>query len=144
VEPSVSRELNDTRLMWKLMNEAGTAGKHSHDLRREGVTGNPSQRAKDITSKGFPVYTVAERRGRRPGSRYWLEEYAPDHAHPVLPNGGSGAELAAGDTQLASPSNPAGRELGTEPPDRIICDAFDRSNVRFYEERDGVRTELAA
>jgi hypothetical protein len=82
--------LTDARRMWKLMNDAGVTGMHSHDLRVQGISGNPSQRAKDIVSKGQPVFTAREARNGRPGSRYWLQPYAPDFAVPVAPNGSEG------------------------------------------------------
>lgn len=78
--------LSDSRRMWKLLNAAGADGMHSHELRRQGITGNPSQRAKDIVSRGVAVWTARENVGKRPGSRYWLAEHAPDWAVPVRPN----------------------------------------------------------
>lgn len=82
----MTERLNDTRLFYALIRESGHAGFHSHEARRRGVTGNPSQRAKDIVSKGFPLWTARDSRGGRPGSLYWLDGNQPEHAIPVRPN----------------------------------------------------------
>ncbi len=82
----MSRGLTDARRMWVMLRDAGAAGVHSHELRRAGISGNPSQRAKDIADHGVAVATRRENVGRRPGARYWLGEHAPSDAHPVRPN----------------------------------------------------------
>ena len=79
--------LTDARRFYVLMRDAGATGVHSHDIRRLGCSGNPSQRAKDIVDHGVDVSTRREAVGRRPGSRYWLAEHAPDDAVAVRPNG---------------------------------------------------------
>lgn len=86
--------LTDSQKLWWLMKQAGAEGVHSHDLRAQGVSGNPSSRAKDCVSKGQPVFTAREARGKRPGARYWLQNGAPDFAVPVAPNGAA-APLSA-------------------------------------------------
>ncbi len=78
--------LTDARQMYVMLRDSGPDGMHSHELRRRGVSGNPSQRAKDIVSRGVAVWTARENVGKRPGSRYWLAEHAPDWAVPVRPN----------------------------------------------------------
>ena len=83
----MSKPLTDSRRFYVLMRDAGSIGVHSHDARRLGVSGNPSQRAKDIVSKGVAISTAREARNGRPGSRFWLADHAPTFAHPVRPNG---------------------------------------------------------
>lgn len=95
--------LTDARRMYVLLRDAGAEGVHSHDLRRQGVSGNPSQRAKDIVSKGVAVSVRRENVGRRPGARYWLAEHAPQDANAVLPN------------RAAAPAEPAARGRGEAP-----------------------------
>jgi hypothetical protein len=102
--------LTDARRMWKLMNDAGVTGMHSHDLRVQGISGNPSQRAKDIVSKGQPVFTAREARNGRPGSRYWLQPYAPDWS--VAVKGNHGVESGSGDSSPA-PALSAVQPLGS-------------------------------
>lgn len=99
--------LTDARLMWKLAARPG--GVHSHDARRLGITGNPSQRAKDIADH-VPFWTVRERRNGRPGSRYFADGFQPDDATPVRPNGhevGGGAPTPAAALPLAAQEAPA-------------------------------------
>lgn len=121
--------LTDARKMWTLLRDAGETGCHSHDLRRQGITGNPSQRAKDIASKGVAIWTAREPRNGRPGSRWWLAEHAPDWAVPVRPNGvegGSGATeshpLVRRDRAAAAPLNIAPAPQDTTEPVAIVRD----------------------
>ena len=76
--------LTDARRMWKLAARPG--GVHSHDARRLGITGNPSQRAKDIADH-VALCTTRESRNGRPGSRYFADSFQPDDAVAVRPNG---------------------------------------------------------
>lgn len=85
--------LTDARRMYVLLRDAGRQGVHSHDLRRMGVSGNPSQRAKDIASKGVALATKRESRNGRPGARYWLAELAPSDAERVRPNRDAEADV---------------------------------------------------
>jgi hypothetical protein len=85
-------DLTDARKLWCILNEAGPEGAHSHDLRALGITGNPSQRLKDIASEGISVFKLREPRGKRPGIRAWLDGWQPEDAFPVLPNHASGAD----------------------------------------------------
>lgn len=77
--------LTDSRRMWRLAAERGRAGLHSHDARKLGLTGNPSQRAKDIADH-VAFWTKRESRNGRPGSRYWTDGTQPPDAIPVKPN----------------------------------------------------------
>ena len=88
-------DLTDAQRMYILLRDSGLRGVHSRDLRVGAVSGNPSQRAKDIVGNGAAVSTRREANGKRPGSRYWLAECAPPDAVPVVPDGGSPATVGA-------------------------------------------------
>lgn len=79
--------LTDSRRLWKLASERGTEGIHSHECRRLGISGNPSQRSKDIADH-VAFWTRREARNGRPGARYWVDGCQPQDAVPVRPNGG--------------------------------------------------------
>lgn len=78
--------LTDAQRFYVMLRDAGPSGVHSHRVRHMGLSGNPSQRAKDIASHGVEVWTARENRGKRPGSRYWLGGSHPDWAVLVKPN----------------------------------------------------------
>lgn len=135
--------LTDARRMWVAMRDAGHAGLHSHDVRSLGISGNPSSRAKDIVSKGVAVYTARENRGRRPGSRYWIDPYAPDYAVPVRPNHdveGDGAHPSpvasgAADGQASGGADESGAGGGgdtSSPAVELLVEARD-GEVTFTE-----------
>lgn len=64
--------MSDTDRMYRLLCERPN-GVHTHDLRKMGYSGNPSQRATDIERKyGVPVQRERERRNGRNGSRFKL------------------------------------------------------------------------
>lgn len=71
-ELAPTKPVSDAERMLRLLRTAGSLGVHSHDLRRRGITGNPSQRAADLEAKGHSIERVRENRGRRPGTRYTL------------------------------------------------------------------------
>lgn len=65
--------MTDTDRMYEELVEAGPRGVHTLDLRRKGISGNPSQRATDIEAKyGVRIHRETERQGDRNGSRYTL------------------------------------------------------------------------
>ena len=97
--------LTDSQRMWQLLNRSQGRGMHSHELRAAGISGNPSQRAKDITSKGQQVWKLREPRNGRPGVRFFLDGWQPDEAFPVLPNGGAeggGADVGSAAAPLSA------------------------------------------
>lgn len=59
------------------LREAGSRGVHSHDLRREGYTGNPSQRCNELADEGHTIRRVREARNGRPGVRFILDAGVP-------------------------------------------------------------------
>lgn len=79
----MSDKLSDARRFWKLA--ATPAGIHSHDARRAGVSGNPSQRAKDCADH-TPMWKIRAPRNGRAGVRYFADGYQPSDAEPVKPN----------------------------------------------------------
>lgn len=50
----------------------GATGIHSHEIRKLGISGNPSQRISELEEQGFEISKVREHKGRRPGTRYTL------------------------------------------------------------------------
>ena len=84
----------DRQRMLELLREAGDRGVHTHDLRRLGVSGNPSQRATDLEQlDGCMIRRVRERRGRRPGSRFFLVSEPREVARDPVPAGDPGGTL---------------------------------------------------
>lgn len=50
----------------------GSRGLHSHEIRKLGFSGNPSQRITELEDQGYEIRHVREHVGRRPGTRYFL------------------------------------------------------------------------
>ena len=117
--------LTDSRRMWKLAAERGRAGLHSHDARRLGITGNPSQRAKDIADR-VPFWTKRQARNGRPGSLYFTDGNQPSDALPVKPNGpeGGGGTLGQARETPAAPLSveAAPSQVGIKQPTAIVRD----------------------
>jgi hypothetical protein len=65
---------SDASRVLHLLERAGRAGVHSHELRRAGISGNPSQRIIDLQELGYEITSEREHVGRRPGARYKLVE----------------------------------------------------------------------
>lgn len=64
--------MTDCERFLAALREAGPQGLHSHDARRQGLSGNPSQRAADLEAKGYAIRRQRENRGKRPGVRFFL------------------------------------------------------------------------
>jgi len=105
------------RILAALRN-AGTQGMHSHDLRKLGYSGNPSQRVAELRDDGHRITGELERRNKRHGIRWWLIEEArvgngaaPDSSSPV-----KSAASAPGSSSVSgsAPGHPA----SVAPPDR--------------------------
>ena len=64
--------MTDAQRLLVALREAGPKGLHSHDIRRQALTANPSQRAADLEAKGHSIERIRENRGKRPGTRYKL------------------------------------------------------------------------
>jgi hypothetical protein len=75
--------MSDRDRLLTLLEEAGPAGIHSHEIRRRGISGHPSQRAKELEEQGYPIRREREFVGNRPGVRFFLEESAGDGAGSV-------------------------------------------------------------
>lgn len=125
--------LTDARRMWKLADERGREGLHSHDARRLGISGNPSQRAKDIADH-VAFWTIRESRNGRPGSRYFTDGNQPTDATAVRPNRADAELGGEGD----SPSPPAhAADLSIEAaPEQV------KEPVATVRDWDGVWREL--
>jgi hypothetical protein len=127
--------------MWVLLRDAGESGCHSHDLRAQGISGNPSQRAKDIVSYGQAVWTAREARNGRPGSRYWLAAHAPDWAVPVRPNEPSSHSSPSDSNAAASAtSSPEASPVGVIPVEEPLLEPL--ALVRDYTDPKGVWREV--
>lgn len=111
----MTQALNDTRRFYKECRDAGTEGVHSWDC--YGWTRNASQRAKDVTTKGFQIWSTPERRNGRPGARYWLDGFQPDYAEPVKPNHPSGVEGGDG----TAPTAMGGRAAASSGPGTVVA-----------------------
>lgn len=105
--------MSDTDTFLTLLRRSGPHGVHSHYARKAGISGNPSQRAKDLADRGLAVATKREHLNGRNGSRYWLAEHAPDDANRVEPNPSKDAEAGA----AAIPPS-GGADLGEPPRDQ--------------------------
>jgi hypothetical protein len=65
--------VSDADAIYRLLKREGSRGVHTLDLRRQGYSGNPSQRKADIEEKyGVQIESVREPRDGRNGSRYRL------------------------------------------------------------------------
>lgn len=66
--------MSDTDRMYRLLKREGPRGVHTLDLRRQGYSGNPSQRKADIEKKyGVRIDAKRETKDGRNGSRYRLQ-----------------------------------------------------------------------
>lgn len=113
--------MSDRDTFYEMLREAGCEGVHSHDLRRRGVTGNPSQRSRELVARGIEVSKLSEPVEGRPGRRFWLTEYAPLLAVPVHPDriGGDATDSAAGVASGADTARtPRPDEAGAPPVHR--------------------------
>lgn len=110
-------DLNDTRLFWKLSARPG--GIHSHDARKLGVSGNPSQRSKDCADR-TPMWKIRAPRNGRNGTRYFADGYQPSDATPVKPNHGPQVTSTASELGVLSPPS---RNL-TRPADSGVVLAW--------------------
>jgi len=65
--------MSDRLRFLRALEEAGRAGLHSHDVRRRGISGHPSERARELEAQGVKIRRERENVGRRPGVRFFLE-----------------------------------------------------------------------
>lgn len=66
--------MSDIQRVLKAAQDAGSKGIFSLDMRREGLTGDPSRRICDLEEKGFSFSKTREKQGERFGVRYVLLE----------------------------------------------------------------------
>lgn len=89
--------LSGARKTYLMLRKAGTKGVHSSEIRRAAFdgAGNPSERLREIADHE-EVRKRRENRGRSPGVRAWLAEFAPPDAQPVTPAHASSDNLERG------------------------------------------------
>lgn len=126
--------MSDCERLLALLEERAERGVHSHEIRRMAISGHPSQRAKELEAKGYPIRREREFVGNRPGVRFYLEESAgvgagvpsPQGRASVDPGeGSSGASMPTGakapkGPMPASPEKPA--RLFPPPPQHPLRD----------------------
>ena len=66
------KQPTDTARLLTALRARGPVGIHSHEIRRLGISGNPSQRVKELEEDGHQIEHRREHKGRRPGVRYRL------------------------------------------------------------------------
>lgn len=115
--------ISDKEKLLALLRERGPEGIHTSELRRRGVSGNPSARREDLIADGYSIRSERESyRGRdgktRPGARFTLD-----------------AGLAS-DTGTATPEGPGslGGSVAGEPGDRGLFELPTYMDPDFYEE----------
>jgi hypothetical protein len=82
--------MSDTQRLYELL-QAHPEGVHTHDLRRRGISGNPSQRASDAEELyGVQIERITEFRNGRNGKRFKLVD-AEREAEGSRPDGGVNA-----------------------------------------------------
>lgn len=109
--------MSDTDRLYRLLKREGSRGVHTHDLRREGISGNPSQRATDVEQKyGVKVARPREFRGGRNGSRFKLvgqgagtPQGAPSSVLPGQSRVGGRGEPVLSERAANATSDPAAR-----------------------------------
>lgn len=93
----------DNARIWRALREAGRHGLHSHKIRIELHSGNPSQRIRDLEEKHgvvIPRRSEAHRNADnkvRPGVRYFHPDFAPadlDDGKAAPPPGPNVVELS--------------------------------------------------
>lgn len=106
------------------------SGVHTHDLRRRGISGNPSQRATDAEEKyGIKIERTRESRNGRPGSRFTLIGEAEEpQVDPWEPRG-------------SSPPYTVDPETGCWVWSRTICE---NGYGQIYVRRGGKKKKLRA
>lgn len=62
----------DTQRLLIALQARGPKGIYSHEIRKLGISGNPSQRVADLEALGYEIDHRREHKGRRPGVRYTL------------------------------------------------------------------------
>jgi hypothetical protein len=109
----MTREPTDCERLLKLLRE-WPAGVHSHAIRNLGVSGNPSQRVRELRDRGFNIESKRENRGKRPGVRYTLR------GTPGSAEGGRPQEPAKRARYSAdSGAPPSTKDTASPPAERV-------------------------
>lgn len=83
-----TRGPSDRSRVLSALQAAASHGLHSHDIRRRGLTGHPSERVAELERMGYSIRRVREYRRGRNGTRFYLLGE---------PTSGVGADAARGD-----------------------------------------------
>jgi hypothetical protein len=115
--------VSDRDRLLELLRERGSLGITTFEIRRMGVSGNPSQRKAELEKRGFVIHTKPYKEGRRRGRRYILisgpvevaaVEPSSDGVHGSGDLGGevsgSTASSAPGPREHAAPGAPIAPE----------------------------------
>lgn len=116
--------MSDKLRMLALLEEAGSRGIHTHDVRKLGVSGNPSERRRELLEDGYGIKVVRENRGKRPGARYILGSGSVTRS-PVI-DGRPG------------PSSGRGDQPSPATPKTVICDAREPGLPKWYPAEFGL------
>lgn len=80
--------MSDRERTLDFLRERGGIGVTSFELRRFGITGNPSQRIRELRDEGYVISQVPYAEAHRQGRRYFLEL----DLHPGSSTSGAGAD----------------------------------------------------
>lgn len=101
--------MTNRELVYQALLEAGPAGVHSLDIRRHGLSGNPSERIRELRARGHAITATPEHRGKVNGTRYTLDAGAdvatPQSESPSGPASGV-SSAAESDTRLFDVTEP--------------------------------------
>lgn len=109
-----TRGLTDRDRVLAALRAAGPQGLHSHDVRRRGLSGHPSERAKELEERGYTIRREREYRDGRNGTRFYLL------SEPTVGLGGGSVEASMSCASAAGHSpQPGGADArpntGTPP-----------------------------
>jgi len=94
----------------------GPVGIHSHEIRKLGISGNPSQRISELEEAGYSIEHKREHKGRRPGVRYTLvgSDAEVNGAAATSPSDSSSLSIASSEVGVVA-LQPEGQERSGEP-----------------------------
>lgn len=141
--------MSDRDRMLALLKERGATGVTTFELRRSGVSGNPSQRKAELEERGHRIAVEPYTEGRRRGRRYILiSEHQTGGSKPGerTPARSSGASPAAADLAFEDqPRVVKGRAM--EGRTELVLDFVDRApngGARFIRRTQCPPEDIAA
>ena len=98
----------DCDVVLELFAVAGGRGVFSGDIRRAGVSGNPSERIRELKKRGFTFRDERERypSGKGWGKRWWITARPGSLSCPGVSHSSIGREPAPTDSQPTAPTMP--------------------------------------